>query len=122
MTVTSNAIRVQMPAGPAYQPALVDAAQKVASRSGLEVQHRVDFTDMVAMAAQTLNSGAPSSVVLEIALLGTALAATMTAPGSSAPDPTLMSRLAKLAADRGCRFESHDGPPLISVDFEVGHA
>lgn len=109
-----------MPAGAAYQPALVDAAQKVAARSRLEARHRADFTDMVEMAAKTLNSGEPSSVVLRIDFLGAVLAATMTAPDSVAPDPTLLSRLTKLAADRCCRFESHEGPPVISVDFEVG--
>ena len=81
--VSSTDIRLVIPAGEAYQPALVEGATKVAHRQGLSGAATAEFGNLVSLAATAINSSSPEAIELLIDPNGERLTARLTAQTSS---------------------------------------
>lgn len=81
--VSSTEIRLVIPAGVAYQPALVEGATKIAHRKGLSGAAMAEFGQLVSLAATAISTSSPQAIELLIDPNNDRLTARLAARASS---------------------------------------
>lgn len=119
IAVTENAIRVQLPGGHLYAPALQEAASKTGFRSGLPKKTAKALNDMVQAALAVLNSGDSSMIRLEMKVHDDSIEAKLVGKGCGSPTETSKRKLAALAAKKCHSFEHNETKSSHTITFEV---
>jgi len=119
ITVTIKPIRVQLPGGAIYAPALLEAAAKTGARSGLAKRKVKALTDMVAASVAVLNSGNATMITLEMRVHDDSIDATVSGKGCSRPTKKLNIALDKLADKKARSFERKKAATALVMSFEV---
>jgi len=119
IVVTENAIRVQLPGGDLYAPALREAAAKTGARSGLPKRTAKALNDMVAAALAMLNSGGSSMITLEMKVHEASIEAKIQGKGCKSPTKTSARKLEAVAAKKSQEFEHNKTKSSHTVTFEV---
>lgn len=117
--VTDNAIRVQLPGGPAYAPAFVQAAEKTGARSGLSKKKARAYRDLVDLAVATLNSSGASMITLEMFVHEDSLAAKLTGKGCKSPTKKVVAALETAAAKKADSLSHKSTKSALTITFET---
>ena len=119
IAVSENAIRVQLPGGDMYAPALQEAASKTVARSGLSRPRSKALTDMVEAAVALLNSGKSSMITLEMQVHDDCVEVSLVGKGCNRPAKKLTNALQALADKKTKSFESTSSKAGRRLSFEV---
>ena len=119
IAVTKNAIRVQLPGGVNYAPALHQAAAKTSARSGLTTRHATALNQMVESSVAVLNSGDSSIITLEMRVHDRSISAKLTGKGCGSPAAKLSKQLEALAAKNAQCFETKATTSALIISFKV---
>ena len=117
--MTENVIRIQLPGGDNFAPALQQAAGKTAARSDLSKAKRKALTDLVEAAVDVLNSGGSSVITLEMDISEGSIAVTATGEKCKSPAKTRVKALASLASKKALSFEQKNTRAATTVHFAV---
>lgn len=97
--VSTGPVRLVVPAGDAYQPALVEGAARLATRRGLSTERSVSFGRLVSIAVTSLNTTGPRSIEMQIESDIDALAVALTAiEATTGIDKSMLAEFAELAS------------------------
>lgn len=120
--VSENVVRVQLPGGSAFAPAIRQAAEKTASRTTLDETDTNTIGDIVAAAVEALNGGGVSSISLELtvhdAALGVRLLGKQKKKGKK-PSAAALEHLDSVAAASGVDVATTANKASFRIDFEV---
>lgn len=119
IAVSDNAIRVQLPGGDLYAPALHQAASKTAARSGLSRKRATALSEMVEACVALLNSGKSTMITLEMQVHDDSIAASLVGKGCTRPAKKLSTQLEALADKKAKTFESTSPKGARRLSFEV---
>lgn len=119
ITVTTNAIRVQLPGGAMYAPAFHEAASKTGARSGLPAKHTTALTQMIGASVAVLHSGDATTVTLEMVVHDDSISAKLTGKGCTSPTKRLVKDLTTLAAKKASSFETFNTSTALVISFDV---
>lgn len=119
ITVSENAIRVQLPGGDLYAPALKQAAAKTGARSGLSRSRAKALNDLVEACIALLNSGKSTMITLQMQVHEDSVEASLEGKGCSRPAKKLTTQLESLASKKARSFESTAPKGARLLTFEV---
>ena len=119
MAVSKNAIRVQLPGGAPYAPAFSEAASKIGARSGLSKRKASALTKMVDASVALLNSGAASTITLEMRIHDDSFSAKLIGKRCQSPTKTSVTKLEALAEKRTTSFEYVVGKSQHAISFVI---
>lgn len=119
MVVTSSPIRIQLPGGALYAPALAEAASKTGARSGLPTKTIKAFNELVVLAVNALNSGAASMITLEMQVHESTLEARLIGKGCTSPTKKLLTQLDSTAAKKAKSFATKKTKSALTITFEA---
>jgi hypothetical protein len=119
ITVTTNAIRVQLPGGAMYAPAFHQAASKTGARSGLPAKHGTALKQMIGAAIAVLHSGDATMVTLQMVVHADAISVKLTGKGCTSPTKRLVKELTALAAKKASSFETNNTAAALIISFDV---
>jgi len=119
IVVSENAIRVQLPGGDIYAPALAQAAAKTGARSSLSKAKAKSLTDLVAAAVAVLNSGSATMITLEMQVHEDSIAANLVGKGCGPATKKLVKAFEALANKKARSFESAKSASGLALRFEV---
>jgi len=118
-TVSDNSIRVQLPGGDAFAPALHLAAAKTVVRSGLSKRKAKAFNELVEATVALFNSGGASMITLEMDVQADSISAVLSGAGCKAPAKTRSKALSTLATKKAQSFEQKKSRATLVVSFAV---
>jgi len=119
ITVSVKPIRVQLPGGDIYAPALQEAAAKTGDRSGLAKKTIKALNEMVAACVAVLNSGTATMITLEMRVHDDSISAKVSGKGCTRPTKKLNVALDKLADKKARSFERKKTASALTMTFEV---
>jgi len=119
IVVTAKPIRVQLPGGTIYAPAMREAAAKIAARSGVSKRRAKAFEDLVGAGVDLLISGNASMLTLEMMVHEDELCATLTGKGCKSPTKKLVAALEKLATAKSRAFERKATKAVTTITLSV---
>jgi len=117
MTVTDNAIRIQLPGGDMYAPAFDEAASRTGARSGLAAKHATSLKQLVAASVAVLNSGDASTITLHMIVHEDSIAVEVVGKGFSSPTKRLVKKLETLADKKASTFETTSKASTHTISF-----
>ncbi len=119
MAVTENAIRVQLPGGAMYAPAMHAAAAKTGARSGLSRRHATALNQLVKASVALLNSGSSSTIILEMQIHDDSISVKLTGKGCTAPTKKLAKQLETVADKKTQSFLTKANKSALMIIFVV---
>jgi len=119
IAVSDNAIRVQLPGGEIYAPALAEAASKTGARSSLSKAKVKTLTDLVTSGVGVLNSGGSSMITLEMQVHEETIVASLVGKGCRGATKKLVKELEALADKKARSFETAKSAAGQVLRFEV---
>ena len=119
MAVIENVIRVQLPGGARYAPALHAAASKTGARSGLSSRHLTALDEIVRAAVAVLNGAGSSTITLELTIHEQSIAARLIGKSAKPPTAKLLTVLESVAAEHSTEVSSRTGKSSFIIRFEV---
>jgi len=117
--VTDNAIRVQLPGGDVYAPAMLQAAAKTGARSGLPTKTAKALTDLIAAGVAVMNSGDASTILLEMQVHVDTIEAKLVGTSCKSPTKKSGADLEKLADAKALSFKRTKTKSALTITFEV---
>ena len=119
MAVIENAIRVQLPGGAMYAPAMHAAADKTGARSGLSKRHATALNQLVKASVALLNSGDSSTITLEMQIHDDSISVKLTGKGCTAPTKKLAKKLETVADKKTQSFLTKANKSALMIIFVV---
>jgi len=119
IAVSIEPIRVQLPGGAIYAPALLQAASKTAARSGLSKKASKALSALVEAGVSVLNSGSATEIALEMMVHDDTLTATLVGTGCKAPTKRLVKELTDLGNKKAREFSTKQTASALAISFEV---
>ncbi len=119
MAVTENAIRVQLPGGAIYAPALLEAAAKTGARSGLTAAQATTLTTLVRAALDVLNTVGSSPIMLEMTVQDASIAVKMIGKNAKKPTKKALKGLETKAAGHTDSYSARVTKTAFTVRFDV---
>lgn len=120
MTVAENVIRVQLPGGAIYAPALREAASKTASRTDLPDKRAAALDQLVDAAIAALNSGNSSSITLEMDVHRDSIGVKLLGKNRRKPAKKALARLGSVASSVDVDVETRANKASFRISFDVG--
>lgn len=119
IAVSANTIRVQLPGGPLYAPAMLEAASKTGSRSGLPNKTISALSKMVELSVAALNSGKSAMITLEMQVHDDSIEARLIGKACASPTKKSLSNLEKLSEKRARSFATNATKAALTISFVV---
>jgi len=117
--VTDKAIRVQLPGGDLYAPAIHKAAAKTAARSDLPKKAIASLNSMVTASVALLNSGSATMISLEMLVHEDTVTVTLVGKGCASPSKKMATTLRKLGAKKTRSFDHSTTKSACTIHFEI---
>lgn len=119
ITVSKDAIRVQLPGGTLYAPAFSEAASKIGARSGLSKQKATALLKMVDASVVLLNSADATTIMLEMRIHDDSFSAKVIGTGGTAPTKKALASLTAVAGKRTSSFDHNATKTRRTISFVI---
>lgn len=119
--VSTEPVRLVVPAGDAYQPALVEGATRLALRRGVSRERSVAFGRLISLAVTALNRSAPKSIEMRIGDHGDVLSVSLAAiEATAAIDADAVREFTQRAEDDAIAPAHETATPALEFRFAIG--